>query len=388
MKRLAVFFDGTWNDPEDQTNVLRLRELVVEDARQEVLYVAGVGTRRFEKLRGGIGGLGLSKNVMDAYSWLSERYVPGDEIFVFGFSRGAFTARSLGGLLLGQGLLKKGATLTTEEVYRVYRAGDDTRAGRKPEIQELRSRLLGNARRITLRFIGIWDTVGTLGIPFGNIPGISRKRFRFHNTRPSRRIREGCQALAVDEHRKAYDAVLWTNFLARDPESERIADVERRAELEHSGIEQRWFVGAHSDVGGGYTDRRLALAPLAWIQERAHRAGLRFSELLEAKSGEHLSATPVDSYARFLKGAYRFFRLGVRHHRAVGRLLQRKTGKRPGWVETVNESIDPTVLERWRTDTTYRPASLVRFEERRGVRLRDEPMDQPLRIDSNWADLR
>ena len=107
-QRLIVLFDGTWNDPEDQTNVYRISRLIRHydgDVRQRFFYDPGVGTSKWDHFRGGIFGFGLSKNLRQGYEWLAKRHTDGDEIWVFGFSRGAYTARSLVGLIRKCGLL-------------------------------------------------------------------------------------------------------------------------------------------------------------------------------------------------------------------------------------------------------------------------------------------
>jgi uncharacterized protein (DUF2235 family) len=115
-KRIAIFLDGTWNTVNDNTNVWRLRALCAprgsDGVDQAIYYNSGVGTRVGEKVRGGMFGFGLNENIIDAYQWLIERYNEGDELFIFGFSRGAYTARSLSGLISKCGLLEAGAPLS------------------------------------------------------------------------------------------------------------------------------------------------------------------------------------------------------------------------------------------------------------------------------------
>src|SRR5258708_5036581 len=126
-KRIALFLDDTWNTVSDNTNIWRMRALCAETsidgAKQAIYYDHGVGTRFGEHFRGGMFGYGLDRNVQAAYRWLIETYSPGDDVFVFGFSRGAFTARSLTGLIARCGLLQPGAPLSLEEVYARYRQG-------------------------------------------------------------------------------------------------------------------------------------------------------------------------------------------------------------------------------------------------------------------------
>ena len=117
MKRLAIFLDGTWNTLNNNTNVWRLNSLSVETSDQRVYYSQGVGTRRGEAARGGMTGYGIDDEIIEAYTWLIQNFDEGDEIFIFGFSRGAYTARSLSGLICKCGVLKLGAPLSIEQLY-------------------------------------------------------------------------------------------------------------------------------------------------------------------------------------------------------------------------------------------------------------------------------
>jgi T6SS, Phospholipase effector Tle1-like, catalytic domain len=129
LKRLAMFLDGTWNDPDDNTNVWRSQLLVCDtDAdgnAQDRYYEEGVGTKRFERIRGGALGEGLDANLRHAYEWLMSRYEDGDKIYLWGFSRGAYTARSLGGLIGRCGLLLPGSPFSIQQVFERHRRGAD-----------------------------------------------------------------------------------------------------------------------------------------------------------------------------------------------------------------------------------------------------------------------
>jgi len=124
--RIALFLDGTWNTTNDNTNVWRLKSLCVQSPAQKVYYSAGVGTQKGEKLTGGAFGIGINEEVVSAYEWLVENYEPDNQIFVFGFSRGAFTARSLAGFVSKCGLLKAGSPLSMAQLYERYRKGTAT----------------------------------------------------------------------------------------------------------------------------------------------------------------------------------------------------------------------------------------------------------------------
>ncbi|GLY15864.1 hypothetical protein Kisp01_28790 [Kineosporia sp. NBRC 101677] len=347
MKRLALFFDGTWNRPSARTNVSRMHAALAgsgpDGVEQRSVYVQGVGTRWGEWLRGGVLGFGTAGNIRQGYEWLVQNYDDGDEIFLFGFSRGAFTARSLAGMIARCGLTDRRAPISAEEVYRRYQQGPK---GHAP-----------GARAVDIHFLGVWDTVGALGVPWGRIRGLSRSTIRFHNTNPSVRYRNMFHALAIDENRQAYAPTLWTAFSPKD--------VPLQLLREDQTLEQRWFTGAHSDVGGNRDDPSLARIPLAWLWARAQECGLHLEGSAPLEAGDHL--LPVeDSFGSFLLGFYRITRLGRPFHRPIGRLPQ-ATRKRPGWSHSLNETIDGSVFDRWRDDPDYRPANLVAWAARQGV---------------------
>src|SRR5665213_4040825 len=125
MKRLAIFLDGTWNTLNNNTNVWRLKSLCAETNEQRVYYSQGVGTRRGESARGGITGYGIDTEIIDAYAWLIQNFDEGDEIFIFGFSRGAYTARSLAGLVAKLGILKPGSPIGVGQLYERYKRSDE-----------------------------------------------------------------------------------------------------------------------------------------------------------------------------------------------------------------------------------------------------------------------
>jgi uncharacterized protein (DUF2235 family) len=385
MKRLAIFYDGTWNDPADRTNVFLLKELVAHRApdgtEQMRHYDPGVGTRWYDKLLGGSVGRGLSRNVRQGYEWLVRHHQDNDEIYIFGFSRGAYTARSLGGLIACCGLVRPGAPWTTEELYARYRNRKDgaipiykleyfQRTGERPLTTE-ESSLLASSRRVPIKMIGVWDTVGALGIPWTGMPFIGKGNFYFHNPNLSKIYEHAFQALAIDEHRGAYKPTLWTMF-APDPAPGGAAFTPPVMPPRESA-EQRWFVGAHANVGGGYGDDPLSRPPLAWLQSRADRVGLKFTSLVALTGKEHLTA-PADSYARFLRGAYGALKHGRRFYRPIGLERRQVNG---GWSYPVNEVIDASVFLRMQA-TDYRPQNLMDWGKTR-------QRDVPALIGEQWA---
>lgn len=381
-KRLALFFDGTWNTPEDATNVWRLSLMLADQGAdglpQQKFYDEGVGTHWFDRISGGAFGYGLSENIRLGYRWLMEHYDPGDEIFVFGFSRGAFTARSLTGIIARCGLLKPDAPMSFMQVYERYQKGDTVRPiyqlkydhnHGKSDFSFEEKTLLQHAwyGRDLIKMTGVWDTVGSLGIPLGNIPGISRRTLRFHDTHLSKVVQNSYQALALDEHREPYWAMLWTNFVPAKPAAAGNPREDDRM------IEQRWFSGAHCNVGGGYRNDLMQQRPLAWLQQKAHDCGLAF-RAQTVVTDQDLDMKPRDSYAEFLGGWWKIITRGIPYERWVMSAPVRKEAHwkgtsriETGWVETVNERIDASVFERCRRHADYRPKNLLEWAGRKGL---------------------
>jgi uncharacterized protein (DUF2235 family) len=384
VKRLLVFLDGTWNRPDDNTNVWRAR-LVASDRdheghAQEAYYEEGVGTKAFEKIRGGALGTGLELNIRNAYQWLMSRYDDGDEIFLFGFSRGAYTARSLAGLINKCGLLQPGSTFSIPEIFERYKKGDAVLPLYKLRFEdpsELTSDdrlLLRETRQIEIEFIGVWDTVGALGIPVGNFPlQAVRKRaaapYLFHTPYPSRQYRHMYQALAIDENREPFKPAMWT-FYQPNHEQERTLKADQT-------IEQRWFAGVHCNVGGGYRNDALAQIPLAWLLEKASDAGMAIRRPIELQ-GDEASAKARDSYADFLGGFNRVDPFSHRYWRPIGR-PPTPIENTDAWSVSLNETIDKSVFDRWRLlGSAYRPENLVEWSARAGVDPADIHTDWPI----------
>jgi len=197
-RKLAVLFDGTWNTTKDRTNVIRLSELIAttgSDGGEQIppFYDKGVGTHALDRLSGGIFGYGLSENIRDGYRWLAKHFQPGDELFLFGFSRGAYTARSLAGLIRKCGILRPPGMAEVPEAqeqssghgvdenlvhqaYDLYRDKDI-----HPDSPEATAFRASFAQETRIRFVGVWDTVGSLGIPATGVP-FSRDFYEWHDT--------------------------------------------------------------------------------------------------------------------------------------------------------------------------------------------------------------
>lgn len=278
MKRLIVCSDGTWNTPDQEdngipspTNVFKIYNAIAErdgDIKQLRYYHPGVGSEG-GVLRAAIGGAigaGISQHIRSAYHWLGRNYEPGDQIFLFGFSRGAFTARSIGGFL-GRGLLDlrdlapKDSWSRVEKAYEAYRERGSSREDRGWADDDWAFFQGENATPV--RFVGVWDTVGALGVPddleilnlFDN-----KEKWQFHNTKLGENVLTARHAMAIDEIRSSFSITRWQN--ART----------------HRDTKEVWFVGVHADVGGGYADTALSDAALQWMIDESHAADLKFRD--------------------------------------------------------------------------------------------------------------
>jgi uncharacterized protein (DUF2235 family) len=235
---------------------------------------------------GGMVGNGLSQNVREAYEWLIDNYNPGDDVFIFGFSRGAYTARSLFGLIAKHGLLKPGSPLGVAQLYERYKRSDDRTlwklgelqlAGTLSDVTLEEQWILRYSQPIRIKMVGVWDTVGALGIPAFSIEGISRSTLGFLHIGLRLSIENGYHALAIDEHRRAFAPTLWS---VRKPKD---LDAVFAAPRSISSVAQRWFVGAHANVGGGRLSDLLAQIPLRWIMKKASLHGARVPQLCRAR---------------------------------------------------------------------------------------------------------
>jgi hypothetical protein len=258
---------------------------------QVVYYDPGVGTAGlWDKFAGGGFGVGLSHHIKRAYRFIANNYADGDEIFCFGFSRGAYTVRSLSGLIGAVGLLENDQLEFLPEAYKYYRTHPDERPESKHE--KVLPKKDSPRRHIPIAFMGVWDTVGALGIPFRGLRWISRKWVGFHNVELSGNIRYAFQALAVDEKRSLFAPAIWTTREEKD-------------EIKHASqrLLQVWFAGAHSNVGGGYACSGLSDVALEWMVGMAGECGLELdAAYLEAKMDpKPVHGVLVDSFTLMYK---------------------------------------------------------------------------------------
>ncbi|MBV9832602.1 MAG: DUF2235 domain-containing protein, partial [Marmoricola sp.] len=277
MKRLVVCCDGTWNKPDAQavTNVEKIARTVQTDpsgaggTNQLVYYVSGVGAGSYEadRLLGGAFGFGLFQHVIACYRFLTQNYEPGDEIFIIGFSRGAYTARSVAGMVARVGLLTKVALVEERlpEAVALYQRKDLPQGAFGASVDEFKH---DHCHPAPVSFLGVFDTVGALGVP-----GFMRLAPRFHDVQLSGQVLRARHALAVDETRLKFAPTFW------EAPADAPADPSG-APREDERVKQVWFEGAHSDVGGGYPETGLSDTALLWMVREAHAAGLVFDAAL------------------------------------------------------------------------------------------------------------
>jgi uncharacterized protein (DUF2235 family) len=376
MKRLAVFLDGTWEVSDSDTNVWRLRCLCSpkdeSGVEQLTYYDPGVGTTFGTRLRGGAFGYGIDMFVCSAYDWLMEKYVEGDELFIFGFSRGAFAARSLSGLISRCGLTIPGSPLSVGQLYRRYQKNDqgDHDPLTLPELVSHRNNgrtdfspeelwMLAYSRIVPIKFTGVWETVGALGKfpPF--LWWLSGGDHDFLDTNLRQTQQYVFHALAVDEHTKVFRPTLLTHYVYTNPDAENVPD------RPLSEVEQRWFIGSHGNVGGGSDMNLLAEVPFSWLAKKAVKCGLELQNTGVIDKDANLAALE-DSYSQFVDGWYsRFVRP---FYRVIGAPPQQHSRS---VSHVVNETIDASVFDRWLRLPTYRPPNLTDWAARYHVNIAD-----------------
>lgn len=303
MRHLVVCCDGTWNTPDQEsggvpvpTNVVRLYNTLAKkdkDGNEQVKYYhPGVGTEGnwWEKLAGGGAGVGLSKNVMSGYKWLADHYQSDDRIYVFGFSRGAYTARSLAGFVSICGLIDTADLDEKEKWARVEKAYDK---GYMTDKRQLASKWgkdwkfhKDSAGELPVYCVGVWDTVGALGIP--NDLAILNlfdepHKYAFHDTKLSDNIKHARHAVAMDEKRASFAPTMWSA-------------VAHRADT----VKQIWFPGVHCDVGGGYAQTGLSDGALKWMIDEVKAMGLHFVQKIE----DQIQPNPQDVLHDSYKGLF------------------------------------------------------------------------------------
>lgn len=376
-KNIVICCDGTGNQVSgDLTNVLKFYRCLSKDDSQRVFYDPGIGTignanpwrRRWNQVKGAFGlatGAGLDDNILDAYRFMIAQFEPGDRLYFFGFSRGAYTVRALAGLVHSIGVLRPDQMNLAPYALTTYkRAGEEGRF----DIAWDFARITGSARA-TIHFMGVWDTVASMIVPRRDrfyLPSLGT--LPFTRTNPS--VRAFRHAMAIDERRRMFRLNHWngdTRFVV-DPFS-------KPAVTEPQDCKQVWFAGVHADVGGGYAENESGLSkfPLIWMAQEALAHGvqldcgmldhLAFGKPLEGGRRQYVAPNAAGMLHRSLKGWWwliEFLPKSVKwrewptHLGIWGYYLPK------GEVRAIppGASIDPSVRERQAAIPDYRPPNL------------------------------
>ncbi len=321
-KRIAYCADGTWDSSTSHTNVYKLFKALLTSADQIPLYDDGVGASGdpIVKVAGGAFGTGLWAKIKEGYTKIAHVYGPGDHVYIFGFSRGAFTARSLAGMISACGLPTQ--NFSDDMVETAFNAYRD-----KPNRASLLKKLSNcNLENAEITMVGVWDTVGSLGIPsaFGGVDPIA---YGFLDTSLNPNVKNAYHALAIDERRAQFPPTLWTGQPAAG-----------------QTLEQVWFTGAHSDVGGGEPDdlpgtTALSDITLGWMMNKASANGLQFDPAVQKQYTMPLD--PEYALDKFHE-SWKVF-CGFPRRRSIDK----------------NASIADSVLVRCMDEASWRPQNLV-----------------------------
>jgi uncharacterized protein (DUF2235 family) len=348
MKQLIVCSDGTWQKITSPypTNVVKITQAIIYNSNNLIFYGEGIGTGNLvDRIAGGLFGLGIDKNIQDAYRFLCLNYAPGDQIYLFGFSRGAYTVRSLVGLIRSVGMLPKQGIRKIPQAYKIYQAakgqyvgkGELTRENTKvrelPDVIKFRNQMTNEygtdyQEEIEITVLGCWDTVGALGIPRiawmpGFIDRLFNQKYQFHNTKLSSTVKSAFHAVSIDEHRKAF---LPTQM--KPAQDGQLTEV--------------WFPGGHSGVGGGtLANSPLSNAALLWMIESVEglNLGLTFdrNKIEDGVNVDPMIQTNYDLKLPFFKGIRSLPSAAILHE---------------------------SVYHRWHLCRWYRPRNLVEYHEK------------------------
>lgn len=289
-KNIVVFCDGTGQEGghRQNTNIYKMFNMMLNRTpRQVVFYAPGVGTD-INKITGNIGGFGISGNIKKSYRFIFDHFEAGDRIYLIGFSRGAATVRSLSSFIHYFGILPKARPELIKRAYRIYQIRNPEKRKKRADEFIAKNRTMWT----TIRFLGCFDTVAALGLPFRTLSvlldGFPLFRHRFHNFRLSHSVEHACQALAIDDERRTFHPVLWDRQILPD-----------------QTIKQVWFCGMHTDVGGGYPEQELSDIPLVWLTQQAVNHGLLIYPKHKVTIEENADGCMHDSRGTWLTKCYR-----------------------------------------------------------------------------------
>jgi uncharacterized protein (DUF2235 family) len=338
-KSIIFCADGTWDSPQETdqglaapTNVTRFYDGLLNDGTTQVAYYDdGVGTSsdKLVDLFEGVTGAGLAVKIMDGYQYIMNQHEEGDLIYLFGFSRGAYTVRCLADMIGKCGLLSKiSGESNSDQKARILEAYLSYRKNTFDFLSFFKKK--HSYKDVPIQMVGVWDTVGALGIPLTLFSSLNYVLFNFHNTILHENVRFGYQALAIDEEREKFKPALWET---------------------RQGVEQVWFIGAHGDVGGGYAAHGLSDIALNWMMTKALNQGIRFVNSAVASGVVKITGNPYDIQHfpsqkfpfSLLETAKRVIPEGAKIHSSVQqRMMHKELNYNPANLPVQKEFVDVT----------------------------------------------
>ena len=334
MKRLVVCCDGTWQNLASPcpSNVVKLSQSVKRTANdgtpQILFYDEGIGTENY-KVLGGATGIGIDQNIQDGYRFLCLNYEDGDEIYLFGFSRGAYTVRSLAGMIYCSGLLQRKYINDAPKAYELYR-NRNIKPNDKEAANYRKKYGKNEGKPVPITLLGCFDTVGALGIPiiplFNSLKPLLHRRYTFYDTTLNKYIQNALHAMAIDEIREVFDVTRMT----------------KHPDAKDQVVKEKWFPGNHGCVGGGTEEYRpLSDAALVWMIESIKDLGLG----LEFDLSDLLINYKPDYKCKFTNDPG-FFKLAGIKFRDVGDLV---------------DDLHEMAIERLKDCADYRPKNLAKI---------------------------
>ena len=336
MKRLIICFDGTWQNLSSPcpTNVVKIataiKTLAKDKTPQIVFYNEGKGTKgKIDKLVGGVFGKGIDQDIQNAYRFLSLNYEKGDEIYLYGFSRGAYIVRSLVGLIYCSGLPNRNKIRQNQKAYKIYRKRTQEGEVSIPQTEKAIKFRKENGDRVPITFLGCWDTVGSLGIPdlisWLPVDEWINIKYEFHDTSLSPIIQNARHAVAIDEIREVFD----------------VTPMVKSSKNPHQNLRQLWFPGEHGCIGGGTKEHSgLSDSALKWMIDESKALGL---ELDESQVLDGINPNPKIPFDNTPEDIFAFTRRNLR--------------------KVDFPHFHPSVIERWSLVNNYRPENLALYKK-------------------------
>lgn len=337
-KNIIVLSDGTGQEGGEgnNTNVYKLFNLLEDRTDNQItFYDRGLGTG-FRQLTGNISGMGISQNIYECYQFIFDNYKAQDNIFLFGFSRGATTVRSLSAFIHLFGILPKSRPELIKKAYKIYKIEDSVE--RKKTADDFVAKHHNQWTKI--KFLGVWDTVDALGLPIKSLSTLVDWfpffRHKYHNLTLSESVEHARQALAIDDERLTFHPKIW--------------DKEIKS---YQTMKQVWFSGMHTDVGGGYKEQDLSDIPLIWMIEEAKQHGLKIYPKHKVKTHPDANGIMHDSRKGFPGFLFRkatrtwnpqTHKKPVIHQSAILRKLNKENTEIPPynpWIFNLEPEVEP-----------------------------------------------